>query len=492
MKTKKLSHFYKFIESTSLEKKDKKAIKFMIDFLRGEFVADMSSKSYLFSGAQGVGKTYLVERLINVIDMPVLFLGACCMKGEKIKKAASLNDLVKQLDKFNEGIIFIDDLKYALKFDDLSDIDDEEEKRFMALLEHIKRSRKNVVLLITLNESSILDDSFLDRIEVKINIEFPSEENKFNFLKKNFRKYAKLSELRYLATNSVGHNYRDLPEVIKIAYREGDKQISLEGLKKALVFYIPSSFSRYKIKNSVSIKFKDLIGNDNAKFELGRLKDYIKNKGKFEKLGIKNSNLFIFAGPPGTGKTYMALALAGELEVPLVKISAVDLYRDHPIFSLNRIAILAKRFKNCVIFIDEADKVLGRMSSFSEEDGINISEFNTEFTDAQNSVQSIIIMAMNNPNRFGNSLHDRFSIIKFENPDETERKEFLMRLAERGQVSMKKEIEEMAKTTEGMSYREMQRLWNSCMFYYLQNNKIDLEKIRNFASREKSYSSMFG
>ncbi len=498
LKKHKIKNFFNFLETTSLDGKDKKTLKFMIEFLQGNHISELADKSFLFSGEQGIGKTYLAEKLIEALDLPVLFLGSHDIKGKEIKKVGSLNKLIKNLDKFEQGIIFIDDIKYVLKFDnELDELTDDEKKRFMKLLEYLKRTNKRVVFIMTLNDMGCIDDSWLDRIEIKIEFNLPSEENKLNFLKQNFKKFAKINELKYISTNSIGYNYRDLPQLIKLAYREGDKKINMESLKKALTLYTPSSLTRWDINHAIKIKLKDIIGNNHAKKEFNKLMIYIKNKRKLDELGIKRANLVIFSGPPGTGKTYTAMAFAGELGLPLVKIKALEIAGrlGGPINGMAFVINIAKRFRNCVVFIDDVDKIVGRSPFALDEEGPTIAQFGTDIDDKLNESQGIVILAVNNITRLGRALQDRFAVINFNNPDSKDRREFIKRLIKKSKIKWNLKTEDLVRMTDKMNYRDMQRLWNECVFNHIQNKSLDYETFKKIVSETKTNInrlSMFG
>ena len=491
---KKIDLFLKFLETTSLDKGDKKSLISMIDFLYGKYIPELSDKSFLLEGEPGIGKTYLTEKLIESIDLPILFLGQSNLKNKNIEKVSSLANLIKKLDNFEQGIIFIDDLRYSLKFDnELDGLQDDEKRRFMILLEHLKRANKRIVMIMTLNSSDFIDDSCIDRIEVKIEFNLPSEENKLSFLKENYSKYAKTNELKYITRNSIGYNYRDLPQLIKIAYREGDRNINMEGIKKALSLYNPSGLKRWNVKREIKTRFKHVIGQDHVKKELEKLMLYLKQNKKLHDLGIKQSNLIIFSGDPGVGKTYMTTALAGELNLPLVKINAVDIHGDNPLRNMGSIMHMAKRFRNSVIFIDDIDKLIGRGPISFDEEGPLISQFNVNVE--EEGVQGIIVLAVNSINRLGRALKDRFSVIKFDNPSFENRKEFAKRLIEKGNLNLNIDEDFFARVTENMNYRQMQRIWNDCIFYYLQNNTMDQSIFTEFISETRlnaNRQNMFG
>jgi len=485
---KKLTSFNKFLETTSLNKNNKKALLSIIDFVLGKDIPKLSEKIFLFEGDPGVGKTYLAEKLIKSIDLPVFFLGSSKLNGKNINQFDSLTKLIEKLDELENGIVFMDDLRYILDFDsEIGELDNEDRKKFMKILEHFKRSEKRIVFIMTLNDSGFLEDSWVDRIDIQIEFNLPSEENKLGFLEENFGKYAKINELKYLAKNSVGYNYRDLPQLIKIAYREGNKSINMTGIKKAFYLYTPSSLRGWDIKREIKTKFENIIGHNDVKKELKKLIIYLEQKEKLQKMGINQSNLFIFHGHPGVGKTHMATALAGELNLPLVKINAKDIWANNPFRGINGAINAAKQFKNSVIFMDDFDKVVGVNSFSLEEEGPLISEFNAKIEEAD--IQGIIILAANNIHRFGKAMKDRFKVINFNLPSFDDRKNFVKNLIEKSKLDLKIDNNHFAKITENMNYRQMQRIWNECVFYYLQNKTFSHSILEEFVSEGSTIST---
>lgn len=488
--------FKKFIDSTSLNDIDKESIKFMVNFLKGKQLSEFADKTFLLEGEPGVGKTYLVEEVVKHLNLPVIYLGQAGLNFKDSKKAGDLAEVLKLEEKMETGIIFLDDLRYVLDFEgELEEMSEKEKKNFMRLLERLKKTEKKIVLIMTLNESHYINDSWLDRIEVKIKFNLPSQENKFNFLKEKFGNYAGLKDLEYMAKSTLGYSYRDIPQLIKIAYRSGGGKIDIDCIKKALQVYRPSSLTRANVSRGIKLGFKEVVGNDIIKKELSKLLVYRREKEKLNDFGIKKANLIIFSGSPGVGKTYMATALAGELEIPLVKINALDIFRrDNPLGNLSSIMGISERFGDCIVFIDDADKIMGSSPMSFGEEGPVIAQLINKLD--SEDIKGIVILAVNNLNRLGSALRDRCSVIEFPLPSPENRKDFIRMLASKSSLNLN--IEDwMVSMTEGMNYRQIQRIWNECIFYYIQNNEINLEILKDIVSEDKlrpsSYrSSMIG
>ena len=118
--------------------------------------------------------------------------------------------------------------------------------------------------------------------------------------------------------------------------------------------------SRARREDNSKIKFTDVAGAEEEKAELVELVEYLKNPGKFTKLGAKLPRGVLLVGPPGTGKTLLAKAVAGEAGVPFFSISGSDFVEMFVGVGAGRVRDMfrqAKRNAPCLIFIDEIDAV---------------------------------------------------------------------------------------------------------------------------------------
>jgi len=225
-KSNKTKEFFDYLNKTSLSREDKDSIMSIFAYFNGEHPAAFANRIFLFEGDPGVGKTFLTKKLISFLDKPVVFLGQTQI-FEKAKKVKSVEDILKVLENFEEGVVYIDDLRYIFNFNEFEDLDNADRHRFMRVLESFKENNKKTVLIMTLNDSLFMDESWIDRIDAHIKFDLPSNDNKLSFLNGNFSQYIEPEELIYLSENTVGYNYRDLPQVIKIAYNYGEGKINL-------------------------------------------------------------------------------------------------------------------------------------------------------------------------------------------------------------------------------------------------------------------------
>mgnify|MGYP002779957179 FL=1 len=124
------------------------------------------------------------------------------------------------------------------------------------------------------------------------------------------------------------------------------------------------SFGRSKAKlmseDQIKVTFADVAGCDEAKEEVGELVEFLRDPGKFQKLGGKIPRGVLMVGPPGTGKTLLAKAIAGEARVPFFSISGSDFVEMFVGVGASRVRDMfdtAKKHAPCIIFIDEIDAV---------------------------------------------------------------------------------------------------------------------------------------
>lgn len=492
---KKMEQFFKFLEKTSLEKDEINGIKFFYEYLNGRHNPKLSSKILVLTGEAGVGKTHLAKQLIHGLDLTIYYVGQEELSGKNIIKLSSLAELEKRADLSQDCLVFCDDLIYLADETEFGEMSNYCKKIIFRILAKVKSSRKRVGFLATLNYLH-LDDQIVDRFDIVINVEPPLRESKESFLRCKYGEYLTKSQVKYLSRYSVGYNFRDIDEVVRRSYRHGSGFISKESVQKALKEYKPPVFRQFDILKSVEVNFKDVIGREGIKRKLMEVMIYYNNKDKLKGFGLKRTNLLIFHGKPGVGKTYVAKAFAGEIGFPLVNIRAQNLYRYGPIMSFDNISKFARRFKDCVIFIDEADKLLGR--PLIGEDGPVQGMLNEFFEGVRGINDTIIILSMNKISNFGEAFHDRFTIILFDNPNQRERMDYFKARvkAHKKIFSKNMDFDRVSRITKRMSFRDMENVWNRLVFQHLNTNKkISMkcfEQCVKTLPKEEDFLSMFG
>lgn len=482
--------FKQFIKESSLSEENKFSIKFLVDSIENG-VNQFTDKTFIFEGDPGIGKTYFVENLLKMLNFPIFYLGPFKFENKNVKSFNNFKQLVANLRNIKEGIIYIDDIQNSLNIqrDGLGEVrlEDREGKRFIGLLEFVKRSSKKIFFIMTVNDSDFMEECWRDRIETVIHLLEPNEKSKKAFLSKKYSSLMGNKIIKEIASKTIGYNFRNLDELIRITYRIGEGKFTLNAVGKALSSYTPTGLSYFNVEPRIKMGFNDVIGNKEIKEDLKKLKLYIQKRKKLEKLQIKKNNLLIFCGDHGIGKTHMARALAGELKIPLIKFNSCDLDRGPAKF-----IFAAKRYGNCVLFIDEAEKHFG-MNSFSmEQEGDYLADFNKGIDDASNEIKGIVILSVNNPLRLGRALRERFNVVEFHKPSYEDRKEFARKLMEKSGLKLEINEEDIAGMTEGKNYRDLQRMWNDIVFYYLDNNDMNKNILQNLFTSSNSQASPVG
>lgn len=164
--------------------------------------------------------------------------------------------------------------------------------------------------------------------------------------------------------------------------------------------------SRAKLlnENSPKVTFSDVAGADEAKYELVEVIDFLKEPGKFQRLGGKIPKGVLLLGPPGTGKTLLARAVAGEAGVPFFSISGADFVEMFVGVGASRVRDLfeqAKKNSPCIVFIDEIDAV-GRhrgagLGGGHDEREQTLNQLLVEMDGFEQNSGVIIIAATNRP-----------------------------------------------------------------------------------------------
>jgi cell division protease FtsH len=237
--------------------------------------------------------------------------------------------------------------------------------------------------------------------------------------------------------------------------------------------------------------FADVAGMDESKEELKEVVDFLKNPKKYTKIGAKIPRGVMLVGAPGTGKTLLARAVAGEANVPFFNISGSEFVEMFVGVGASRVRDLfqkAKKNAPCIVFIDEIDAV-GRQRGFGmggghDEREQTLNQILTEMDGFENETNVIVMAATNRPDILDAALtrpgrFDRRVIIDM--PNLVEREEILKVHARNKPMDSTTDLKKVAQQTPGFSGADLENLLNEAALSAAKGNhsvlkQSDLEK----------------
>ncbi|MCQ1530579.1 ATP-dependent zinc metalloprotease FtsH [Lutispora saccharofermentans] len=233
------------------------------------------------------------------------------------------------------------------------------------------------------------------------------------------------------------------------------------------------------------VTFADVAGADEEKEELGEIVDFLKQPRRFIELGARIPKGILLVGPPGTGKTYLAKAVAGEAGVPFFSISGSDFVEMFVGVGASRVRDLfeqAKKNSPCIIFIDEIDAV-GRqrgagLGGGHDEREQTLNQLLVEMDGFNINEGIIIIAATNRPDILDPALlrpgrFDRQIMVGI--PDVKAREEILKIHARNKPLVEGISMETLAKSTPGFTPADLENLMNEAALLTARRNKKQIE-----------------
>jgi cell division protease FtsH len=253
------------------------------------------------------------------------------------------------------------------------------------------------------------------------------------------------------------------------------------GGKKAISFGRSRAKNISDKNNEKKIYFKDVAGCDEAKEELQEIIDFLKNPGKFKKLGGEIPSGVLLCGEPGTGKTLLARAVAGEANVPFFSSSGSEFVEMFVGVGASRVRDLfekGKKFSPCILFIDEIDAV-GRhrfagVGGGHDEREQTLNQLLVEMDGFDTNSNVILIAATNRPDVLDPALlrpgrFDRHVIIS--KPNLKERKEILVLHSKKIKLNPKVDLEIIARSTYGFVGADLANIINESAILAARKNQ---------------------
>lgn len=240
------------------------------------------------------------------------------------------------------------------------------------------------------------------------------------------------------------------------------------------------SGAKVYVKSSEGIKFDDVAGEDEAKENLTEIVDYLHNPGKYKDIGASMPKGILLVGPPGTGKTMLAKAVAGEANVPFFSMSGSEFVEMFVGMGASKVRDLFKQAKEkapCIVFIDEIDAIGkkrdGQIGGNDEREQ-TLNQLLTEMDGFEGNSGVIILAATNRPDALDPALTrpGRFDRrVPVELPDLKGREEILKVHAKKIKIADDVDFKLIARIASGASGAELANIINEAALRAVRDNR---------------------
>ena len=234
------------------------------------------------------------------------------------------------------------------------------------------------------------------------------------------------------------------------------------GGSNSMMFNMGKSNAKVYVKSAEGIKFDDVAGEDEAKENLTEIVNYLHDPGKYQEIGASMPKGILLVGPPGTGKTMLAKAVAGEANVPFFSMSGSEFVEMFVGMGASKVRDLFRQAKEkapCIVFIDEIDAIGkkrdGQMGGNDEREQ-TLNQLLTEMDGFEGNTGVIILAATNRPESLDPALTrpGRFDRrVPVELPDLKGREEILKVHAKKIKVAEDVDFNKVARMASGASRR---------------------------------------
>ncbi len=250
----------------------------------------------------------------------------------------------------------------------------------------------------------------------------------------------------------------------------------------SMMFNMGKSNAKIYVKSSDGIKFDDVAGEDEAKENLAEIVDYLHNPKKYEEIGASMPKGVLLVGPPGTGKTMLAKAVAGEADVPFFSMSGsefVEMFVGMGASKVRDLFSQAKEKAPCIVFIDEIDAIGqkrdGRIGGNDEREQ-TLNQLLTEMDGFGGNTGVIILAATNRPETLDPALTrpGRFDRrVPVELPDLKGREAILRVHAKKVKIAQNVDFERIARMASGASGAELANIINEAALRAVRDNRSE-------------------
>ncbi len=262
-----------------------------------------------------------------------------------------------------------------------------------------------------------------------------------------------------------------LPMILLIGFGQfmSKKMMDKAGGPNSMMFGLGKSNAKIYVKSSEGIKFSDVAGEDEAKESLTEIVQYLHDSAQYKDIGARMPKGILLVGPPGTGKTMLAKAVAGEANVPFFSMSGSEFVEMFVGMGASKVRDLfdqAKQKAPCIVFIDEIDAIgKKRDGQFggNDEREQTLNQLLTEMDGFEDNTGVIILAATNRPEALDPALlrPGRFDRrVPVELPDLKGREEILKVHARKVRLEPDVDFNKIARMASGASGAELANIVN--------------------------------
>ncbi|MBQ2984969.1 MAG: ATP-dependent zinc metalloprotease FtsH [Clostridia bacterium] len=251
----------------------------------------------------------------------------------------------------------------------------------------------------------------------------------------------------------------------------------------SMMFNMGKSNAKVYVQSSDGIKFSDVAGVDEAKENLAEIVDYLHNPQKYTEIGASMPKGLLLVGPPGTGKTMLAKAVAGEANVPFFSMSGSEFVEMFVGMGASKVRDLFKQAKEkapCIVFIDEIDAIGQKRNSGqfggNDEREQTLNQLLTEMDGFEGNTGVIILAATNRPESLDPALTrpGRFDRrVPVELPDLKGREEILKVHAKKIKVAQDVDFNHIARMASGASGAELANIVNEAALRAVRSGRSE-------------------
>jgi cell division protease FtsH len=259
------------------------------------------------------------------------------------------------------------------------------------------------------------------------------------------------------------------------------KMMSKVGGSESMMFNMGKNNAKVYVKSSDGITFKDVEGEEEAKENLMEIVDYLHNPDKYREIGASMPKGVLLVGPPGTGKTMLAKAVAGEANVPFFSISGSEFVEMFVGMGAAKVRDLFKQAKEkapCIVFIDEIDAIGQKRNTSgmggNDEREQTLNQLLTEMDGFGGNNGVIILAATNRPESLDAALTrpGRFDRrVPVELPDLKGREAILRVHARKIRVADNVDFKQVARMASGASGAELANIINEAALRAVRDNR---------------------